>query len=370
MVVAPLRGLQIPRGAEPEVGEIAGDDVLLVEGVRGDVHPYRIVERQHAPCLLHAHLERELEVRDHVLAEGHAPGGEQLVDLGAARRDRLHEAARHGVLLGLGVRVDERDDPAAAQHVLVDGVERLARQGLRVHQHQDVDVLGDLLELRMQRAQVEELAYLIDHHPGLRTHAAHRRLHRRSLPLDRQRAQQADDLLFRVREVVDELGHVVLEELLALRREERDDLLVVDGVRPRETEVEDPLVEPQRHPAQAVPDGTVLLIGERLGVDHVQRQLCAGEPLVLLEQRSHAIGVAPDTGHSLQFALRKMEPQGHRLVEAREDSTGSFGEGEQAVLGQVDARRAEEPAREDVHREQQYDGEHDSGRGHHAAGHA
>ena len=222
----------------------------------------------------------------------------------------------------------------------------------------------------MQRAQLEELAYLLDDHPGLRTHAAHRGLHRRPLAFDRQRADQADDLLLRTREVVDQLGHVVLEELLALRGEERDDLLVVDRVRPRETEVEDAVVEIERHAAQAVSDGSILFLREGLGIDDAHLELPAGEPPVLVEQRTHAVGVAADAGHALQLAPREIEPQGHRLVEIREDAAGPFGEREQAILGEIDASRAEGAVREHVHREQKDDGEHDSGRGHQSAGHA
>ena len=344
----------------------------MIEGLRRDVHPYRVVEREHAPALLHPHLEREVEVRDHVVAEGHAPCGEQRVELGAARPGRLHEAARHARLLHLGVGVDEREEPAAAQHVLVDGVERFARQRLRMDQHQDVDVLGDLFEPRGQRAQLEELLHLLDDHPRRRIEAAERRLHppRPLLAFDRQRAQQAHDLLRGLREVVHELGDVVLEELLALGGEEGDGFLVIDGVRTDEAEVEAPLVEPQRHAAQAVRDGAVLLFGEGLGVDHVQRQLPAGEPFVLVEQGAHAIGVAADARRPPQLALREVETQGHRLLQAREDAARAFGEGEQAVLGEVDARRSQEPARQDVHREQQYEGEHDSGGGRQTAGHA
>ena len=101
---------------------------------------------------------------------------------------------------------------------------------------------------------------------------------------------------FGVAEVVYELGHVVLQELLALRRQEGDDLLVVHGVRTHQAEIEDPLVEPQRHAAQSVADRAVLLVGERLGIDDMQLEPSAGEPLVLVQQRAHPVGVTPDAG--------------------------------------------------------------------------
>ena len=235
-------------------------------------------------------------------------------------------------------------------------------------QHQDVDVFGDLRELRRQRTDLEELAHLLDDHPRLRALAPQRGL--RAQALDRQRAQQAHDLPLRVREVVHELGDVVFEERLALGGEERDDFLVVDGVRAGEAEVEDSLVDPQRHPAQPVRDGAVLLLGEGLGVDHVQRHLPAGEPPVLVEQRAHAVGVAADAGRPLQLAPREVEPQGHRIPEARENVARTLREGEEVALGEVDAHRPEGPAREDVHREQQHERERDSGAGHQPDGHA
>ena len=66
---------------------------------------------------------------------------------------------------------------------------------------------------------------------------------------------------------MDQLGHVVLEEALALGREEGDARLVVGGVGADEAEVAGVALLVEAHAAQAGGDGAVLGVGERLGVE-------------------------------------------------------------------------------------------------------
>ena len=55
---------------------------------------------------------------------------------------RLHRVTAHA----LGMRVDKGQDPPAAQGELVDGIALGIVQVLGLGQHQDIDILGDLLE--------------------------------------------------------------------------------------------------------------------------------------------------------------------------------------------------------------------------------
>ena len=77
--------------------------------------------------------------------------------------------------LRLRVRVDEHQHLAAAHHELVDGVERLLAQRLRMDQQQRADVLGEAVDVAVLEPHVEELVELLHHLPGLVLHAPGRR---------------------------------------------------------------------------------------------------------------------------------------------------------------------------------------------------
>ena len=144
------------------------------------------------------------------------------------------------------------------------------------------------------RLHVEELL-------GLRVH--HRRLARlaglrveRLRPAHRQARHPADDGLLRIRELVDELHHVVLEELFFARVEELDGLLAVRGIRAGETEVDVLPVRARGRAAHAELVRTIFVFGERLRIDHRQVQLAVRARGQLLEQLAHARAVGLELG--------------------------------------------------------------------------
>ena len=164
----------------------------------------------------------------------------------ACSRFELGGAAEPGRALALPrgsrPRVDENQRPAAAQHELVDRVQRRVVEHRGMHDPEHVDVVVDLERRSVQRAHVEELARLLDDHPRLR-----RLLRLRvEAAADRRAREQPDDRLLRVREVVDEPREVVLEERLFRRLglEERDRVGRADAVRAREAEVDASLLWP------------------------------------------------------------------------------------------------------------------------------
>src|SRR5512140_1519681 len=73
---------------------------------------------------------------------------------------------------------------------------------------------------------------------------------------------QADDLLLRVGEAVDELGQVVFEEALAVRREEGHDGVVVGEVRGDEAVVAGLAILVQALALETCRSGAVLGVGE------------------------------------------------------------------------------------------------------------
>ena len=185
-------------------------------------------------ALLHGDGERVSAVGDHFIrVEVDAPGGEEVLYVrGAVGRRRLHGVARR--LIRVRHRIDESENVSAAQRVLIDRELRGGREVLRIDEHEHAHVGADGGRVRLQRAYVEELLRLRVDHPGLRRLSALRIEAARH----GQGGEPGDHRLRRMRELIDELRDVVLEEALLVRVEEGDRLLAVGGIGAGEPEVE------------------------------------------------------------------------------------------------------------------------------------
>src|SRR5690606_37802070 len=114
------------------------------------------------------------------------------------------------------IRVDERQHAAARQRVLVDGIEGGVAEPDRLHHHQHVDIVRDLLYIAAQDLEVEELAYLVDDAPLGQIAEL-----RMAATGDRQAADQANRLLLGKCKRVDEFRKVILEERLTFEADDR-----------------------------------------------------------------------------------------------------------------------------------------------------
>ena len=153
-----------------------------------------------------------------------------------------------------------------------------------------------------QAPHLEQLLHPLEDQPRLGRPAGH---HRLGVPaVEGQRGEQPDDRPRALPEGVDHLGEVVLQELLALGREAGDDLLIVQGVGAHEPEVEGGLSVEKRDSAQAVGDGPVLLLRERLRVDHGEDDPSVGGVLVLAQQVAHPRDVAGDRRQAVRERTR------------------------------------------------------------------
>ena len=228
-----------------------------------------------------------------------------------------------------------------------------------MHDHEHVHVVVDPLETRGGKVpDLEQLLDPLEDQPRLRGPAHHHRL--LALPVERQGGEQSDDRPRGLSEGVDHLGEVVLQELLALGREARDDLLVVEGVGADQSEIERGLAVEERDPVQAVGDGPVLLLGERLGVDRGEDDLPLPRMLVLLEEVAHPRDVAGDGRKLGRKRARDVEPEGDRLLERPDDVAGALGQGEEPLLGQIEPEAGEGLVAEHVDGDEHRHREHDA----------
>ena len=218
-------------------------------------------------------------------------------------------------LLRLRIGIDEDQRVAALQHELVDGVERLVGQVLRMDDHQHVDVVRHLVDVGRDRLHVVELLQLLDHDIGHHRAALHRR---HQVAFERQRRHQPDHRLLREGEAVDQLGQIVFEEALALGLEERDDLLVVGRVGGGEAEIDLLAALVERHALEPEGDGAILGRRERLGIEDLQLDLAVGRGRVFLEHLAHALRIDAVGRHLVAELRRIVEAQHDRLVDLAE----------------------------------------------------
>ncbi len=191
---------------------------------------------------------------------------------------------------------------------------------------------------------MEQLADVLEHHPRWRRllgahveaaidlqprqHPHHRQLCRR------QALHQATDL--------------VLEELLLVQREERNGLGMALGIGAGEAEIDLVAAAIQGHRLQAELCGTVLFLGERLRVDHLQLELATGRPLVgpqqlldpprIIAQR-HQVPNGPIGIEELQLDGR---------LQLLENALGALGNGVELLLGQIQPGIGEQQAGDDI----------------------
>ncbi len=246
------------------MAQIGGDHVVAIEVGGLQIEPGDIVDGLvAAPGHRHADLLRVTAVAGHHLRQHlETPGFEQRREVarrGRAGRVRLARLRR----LQFGVRVDEDQRLAALQHKLVDREQRLGCKVLRVHQHQHVDIGGNGVDVDAERLDLVELLQLVHDRHRLARPALH---HGRHVALERQGADQPDDGLFRHREGVDQLGQIVFEKALPLRREKRDHLLVVGRIGRRQAEIDVLALAVERHRLQPERYGAVFDIGKGLRV--------------------------------------------------------------------------------------------------------
>ena len=98
-----------------------------------------------------------------------APRGQQRLQI----RRMIGHRCRHGIggVLSAQIRagsgIEQQQHSAAAHDELIDGVKSLGLQLFRMDQHQDIDILVDVIEIRGQCADGEQLLQLSVDRPGL-----------------------------------------------------------------------------------------------------------------------------------------------------------------------------------------------------------
>jgi hypothetical protein len=253
------------------------------------------------------------------------------------------EEARHRIRriltgrVGGGIRIDEQQDLAAAHDELIDGVQRLGRKLLGMHDHQHVDVVVDVIHIGGQRADREELLDLRQDGPWF----AHPARHRIELALHRQGTHQSDHGLLGCAQFVDELGHVVFQELLPVALEFRNRGAAVRRVRARQTEIQR-VAAARLQRLQTELGRPVLLLGERLRIDHPQVHLAAGTGGDLLEEFAHPGRIRHEQRRLLRRRVaREVVIQVDGFLELGQHLPGTGRQRVELVLGEIQAHAAQ-----------------------------
>jgi hypothetical protein len=184
---------------------------------------------------------------------------------------------------------------------------------------QDLDVVVYLRRIELDLLDVEDLLQLLYHHPRFRRLQLADRVE--GATHHRQRAHHAHYRLLGLAHLRDPARDVVLEQLLAVRREHGDRrLLVEEGDRQPEVELLAGIGELALDPIEL---RGILGIGIRLRVELLDHHLAAASCLVLVQQILHPLGECLQPHRHRLAALRIIEAKLDRRLELGEHGPGT-----------------------------------------------
>ena len=344
-------------GGDIDRFQAAGDDVVAVE--------VPALEAEHAEvgfgprALPHRHPQGEAVVDEHLAAVVlDAPGFEQPRQVGThtGGDENALGRARHQ---RVGARVEKDDGPAAAQQMLVDGVEHLIGQVPGMREHDDIDVSVDGRVERADAAHIVQLADDVHDKPGLE----HLVAGRVEAAIEIKPGEQAHDRTLGIGGLGDQLDELILEKRLLVGPDQGHGFRNAQGFRRafgqwlggNEAEVDRLAALGHRNRLDAELIGEILVFRKRLRVDHIQAQAAFAGDDDFPQQLLNPGGVGADLRHVLGGGIGVEEADLDGGFEARHDFPGRRGEGEQAIPGQIEAPARQQ--RDHRHREQQGEGD-------------
>ena len=232
------------------------------------------------------------------------------------------------------VRVDKRDQLAAAQYKLVERVFGALGNVAWMDQQQRLDRRVDGLGVEGHGLDIEIALEFAGQHPGLGRlprHHVERRTHHR------QRAHHPDHRAGGAGHPRDGADQVVFEQAFALRIDAGDRFLAIQARR-RQPEIE-LLAGAQGLRLDAVKLRGIFFVGIRLRVVFLDHQIGAGDRFELAQQVVDALREALQLHRHRVVALRNVEAHLDRPVELAEDLAGAFRQGVQLAVGEVGAQR-------------------------------
>ena len=318
----------------------------MAQVLRTQPHHRRMVDAQAAQF----DRQRLASVQHHLVGVVvDAPGGEQprqrrLVVVGYA------VGVDEGCIVHLGQGIDEHQQAAAAEYILVQRIERFVAQVLGMDQDHHLDRRVDHLQAAcVDHPHIEQLAHLPHDRPGL---FADQRI-----AVDRQARHHADHRAGAAAEFIHELGHVVFEEGLAGRIEIRQGQRVVHrrvGQAPAHQAKEHALaVAAAGHGVQAGAFGGVLVVGIRHRVDHPQADASVAARGNLAQHFAHALLVAAQLRQVARGVVGEIHSKLDRLLHAVNNAERARRKRVEVIGGEVHPRRAHGPSTDQHHQDEQ-----------------
>ena len=290
--------------------EIGSDDVAVAEIFAGQSEDGRMTHRRLA--LLYGHLQGPAQVGDEALGvHGNAPGLEQRLQrrgpFGGKARGRV---ARILARVGLGIRVDKGQQPAAGEHELVDGQKHFIRKVLRVHHDKRIEIVRQRFGVRFDGSQVEQFVPLVVYRPaGCALAGLHVEPAGHLQPGNQAHARQIGLVQRR-----NHPGQIVFEGCFLVRRQERQHFQPIDRIGADHTQIEHVAGLVQRYRLQPVARGIVLGFREWFRIDALELDHAVGMRGKLLHQFPDTLGIAADLRQILAGRIAEVQPQPDRLV--------------------------------------------------------
>ena len=319
-----------PCGAHVDQVQLTGAEILPVQVVRFQPQPGQVIALLGASGTLGLHPHCQVDVRGNFTgADFQAPAFQHDVQVGRHVRHDVRVCRIRFCVVPLRQRVDKQHGMAAPEQVLVYGEQGFLRKILGMHDHQHIDVFIYVIRVRADIAHLEEFLHNVDNGPAFPDAL-------RRVAEQRQSRHHADDALFRVGEVIDQLGDIVFQRVLPACLKKRDGGFVIRGVDADQAQVGAVTGRIDGDSVQTAGHGLVFFLRERFRFNDGKFDIATRFRGILFQQVPHPVGVIHqlrEVGHGLAGHVKI---QAYGFVQAGDDVDGPRRQREQFILGQVE----------------------------------
>ncbi len=279
-------------------------------------------------------------VEQHAIADADPPGRSQRAQSRGPARCARRQAAGSGRERHVTRRIEQDQRPPGREQKLLD--RKALRDGelARMGDQQGVEIGGELGEIRLNPRDVEGF---IQGPPDRITRPLWIARKAARTAVERQTGQHADARRRRVFQHAQHPGDLIFEIRLARRVELSDRRRLIERIAPDQAKIDRIAAVIGRDWLQALGNGLVFLLGKRRGVDlgqpHLGAALCGDRR----QQFAHPRAIGADRREIGRAGGGIIQRQLDRLGEVGDRRLRAFGQGEQAVFGEIEPRRRQQP---------------------------
>ena len=285
-----------PCGAHVDQVQFAGAEILPIKIIRFEPQPGQVITLLRAAGTLGLHPHGQVDVRGNFTgADFQTPAFKHYIQVGRHIRHHVRVCRIRFCIVPFRQRVNKQHGMAAPEQELIYGKQRLLGEVLGMDDHQYVNVFIDDIGARADISYLEELLHDVEDSPPVRDSL-------RWVAEQGQPGHHADNPLFRVGEVIDQLGDIVFQRIFPACLKKRDDGFIIRRVDSYQTQIGAIAGCIDGDPVQAAGYGLVFFFRKRLRFNDGQFDFAARFRGILFQQVAYPVGVIHqlrEVGHGL-----------------------------------------------------------------------